>query len=281
MSATVHFVRSGGWRCGLLAVLLLARGLAGAQTQPAPAEFVLESLGGGAHLLRTTGQGCNIGLIDTPGGLILIDPSPGQEQLETLQALILQRFDPAAVFILNTNAHEDHTGGNEFFVAQGARQLTPPRALNAVRSLTLRSHSQADHVYYDPAGGWMFVGDLYDGSWHPTFYAGGVSGFTEAMLALLALGDEQAWVLPGHGQPIRKSALRLYLLDTLRWVARVRQLGQQGLSAQQMKSDAELLSLLQRFNTTGRVAFLPDPALQRFIERTLALIQHEPPDGGR
>lgn len=254
-------------RRGLLAGLLLACCQAGA--------FTLEPLGGGAHLLMATGQGSNTGLIQTPAGVILIDPSPEREKLPALQALLQQRFKPAAVFILNTHHHADHTGGNDFFIAGGARLLAPPLALDAVRSLTLRSHSAADQVFFDPSGRWIFVGDLYDGSWHPTFYAGGVAGFTEAMLAILALGDERSWIIPGHGKPVLKSALRGYLLDTLRWVARVRLLGQQGLSAPQMKQDAELLRLLQRFNSEGQPDFLPDAALQRFIERTLSVIERE------
>lgn len=262
-----------------LAFLLLASGLACAQAEPkssGASPFSLESLGGAAHVLKAANYNTNIGLIQTPAGVILIDPMPRRENLAVLRQLIQQRFDPAAVVILNTHNHEDHTGGNEFFVGHGARLLVPPLAPEGVRSITLRSHSAADHVYFDPAGHWMFVGDLYDGSWHPTFYAGGVAGFTEAMLALLALGDERTWIIPGHGKPVLKPALRVYLLNTLRWVARVRLLKQQGLSAQKMKADAELLGLLQRFNTAGQAAgFLPDAALQRFIERTLAIIERE------
>jgi glyoxylase-like metal-dependent hydrolase (beta-lactamase superfamily II) len=131
-------------RHGLLACLLLAGGMAGAIT--------LEPLGGAAHLLRAADYNTNIGLIETPTGVVLIDPMPKRENLAALQQLIRQRFKPAAVFILNTHNHEDHTGGNAFFVAQGARLLAPPLNLEAVRSLTLRSHSGADHVYFDPAG---------------------------------------------------------------------------------------------------------------------------------
>lgn len=262
-----------------LACLLLAGGLACAQAQPkssAASLFTLESLGGNAHVLKAADYNTNIGLIQTPAGVVLIDPMPRRENLAALQQLIEQRFDPAAVVVLNTHNHEDHTGGNEFFVGHGARLVVLPLALKEVRSITLRSHSAADHVYFDPAGHWMFVGDLYDGSWHPTFYAGGVAGFTEAMLALLALGDERTWIIPGHGKPVLKPVLRVYLLNTLRWVARVRQLQQQGLSAQQMKADAELLGLLQRFNTAGQASvFVPDAALLRFIDRTLAVIERE------
>ncbi|MDC6166806.1 MBL fold metallo-hydrolase [Paucibacter sp. XJ19-41] len=275
MSAGAPFGR-GFWRS--LLAMLLAGGWACAQAEPkssAASLFTLESLGGAAHVLKAADYNTNIGLIQTPAGVILIDPSPKRENLASLQQLVQQRFSPAAVYILNTHNHEDHTGGNEFFVAQGAGLLTPPLALETVRSLTLRSHSATDHVYFDPAGHWMFVGDLYDGSWHPTFYAGGVAGFTEAMLAILALGDERTWIIPGHGKPVLKPTLRVYLLDTLRWVARVRLLRLQGLSAQQMKQDAELLGLLQRFNTEGRAGFLPDAALQRFIERTLAVIERD------
>lgn len=269
-----------GWhRCALGALLLLMGRMAAAQAGPElrhEGAFSVRTLAGGVHVLAAPDSNTNIGIVPTPEGVILIDPMPGRPQLAALQQWIQQRLQPKALFILNTHAHEDHSDGNAFFVAQGARLMAMPLKLEGVRAVTLRSHSGADHVFIDPAGRWMFVGDLVDTSWHPTFYSGGVAGFIEAIVTLLAQGDEHTWVIPGHGPPILKSDLRAYLQDTLRWVARVRALGQQGLSVARMKVDDELLRLLQRFNRSGAACFVPDPALQRFIERTLAVIAREP-----
>lgn len=175
--------------------------------------------------------------------------------------------------IFNTHMHANHTGGNAYFIAKGAALMKDTVQLSEIVHIAVKSHSALDHIFYHQPSNSIFVGDIYDSSWHPTFYAGGIRGFRHAIDAALKLGNEDSLIVPGHGKPTGKAELRLYQQHTLDWVARVHQLKNDGITLHDMKNDGQLQAILVKFNQAHKADFIPEKALVRFIERTVAVIE--------
>ncbi len=238
-------------------------------------DIVVTELSAQAYVLKSVRYGTNIGLLKTANGVVLVDPMPGAENLEALRNAVEDLVGGPANFILNTHAHEDHTGGNAYFAGEGSALLADASLFPEIQQMTATSHTREDTVYFHKASNSIFVGDIYDTSWHPTFYAGGIAGFDRAIEAILALGDEQSIIVPGHGQPTGKAELRAFRANTLAWIARVRQLKDDGMGAVEIRKDAQINRIMQGFNRKDKVDFVPEQAFVRFIERTLAVIENE------
>lgn len=225
-----------------------------------------------AYIL-TPAYATNIGVFNTAKGIVLIDPMPGEGQLEALNAQVKSIFAKQVTYILNTHAHSDHSGGNGYFIGAGAELMQSADALAEIDMLTVKSHSANDAIFWHKPGNTIFVGDIYTTNWHPTFYAGGVAGFVAAVDAILNLGDENSLIVPGHGKPSDKQQLKLFRQNTLQWVAQVKVLSEQGLTVSEIKDNAEIQRILGKFNPEHKTDFIPQPAVERFIERTLTVIE--------
>ena len=225
-----------------------------------------------AYIL-TPAYATNIGLFNTDKGVVLLDPMPGEHQLEALNTLVNSIFAKPVSYIFNTHAHSDHSGGNAYFIATGAELMQSAAALADFDSVTLKSHTANDAIFWHKPSNTIFVGDIYTTNWHPTFYAGGVAGFVAAVDAILNLGDEHSVIVPGHGAPSDKQQLKLFRHNTLQWVAQVKVLNEQGLTASEIKDNAEIQRILHKFNPANNADFIPPPAVARFIERTLTVIE--------
>lgn len=234
----------------------------------------IDALSDNAYLLRANDYNTNIGVIRSENGIILIDPMPGLTNLLALETLITERFKHDKLFILNTHAHEDHTGGNSYFIERGAVELNSAAVSADISLLLLKSHSPADTVIMHSSSNSIFVGDIYDTSWHPTFYAGGLAGFVSAIDAILAVSDEKTLIIPGHGEHTGKRELQRYKENTLLWVERVKELNKAGKSVAQMIQDDQLNKILRTFNPNSSTE-LPERAVERFIERTLQVLERE------
>ncbi len=234
-------------------------------------QIQVTELGEDAFVL-TPAYGTNIGVVKTAAGVVLIDPMPGEGQLAALAHKVTELVDAPVAFILNTHDHDDHIAGNAYFIKKGAVLLTDPTPVAEFQLLPARSHSAMDKVYYHKKSNSIFVGDIYDSSWHPTFYAGGLAGFNQAIEAVLSLGDNNSLIIPGHGQPKGKAELRAFQQNTLAWVARVKTLKNAGKTAVDIQHDAQIKAILEKFNPGNQQDFFPEKALLRFIERTLAVI---------
>lgn len=228
-----------------------------------------------AFVLKSNDYGTNVGLLKTTKGIVLIDPMPGDAHLDALDRTVRTLAGEPASFILNTHGHGDHSGGNAFFSGKGGVLVDDVAPSAGIHGLSARSHASTDRIFYHRQSNSIFVGDIYDTSWHPTFYAGGVSGFNDAIEAILALGDDDSIIVPGHGKPTGKAELRAFRKHTLDWVARVGTLKRAGMTAIEMKDDAQLKAILETFNRENKADFMPDRAFVRFIERTLELIDKE------
>ncbi|WP_444883373.1 MBL fold metallo-hydrolase [Microbulbifer sp. PSTR4-B] len=227
------------------------------------------------HILSGKEYGTNIGLISTENGLVLIDPMPGNNQLSALDQEIRSIYDKSISFILNTHAHSDHTGGNAHFEKQGGKLIESSFNLDGLTHIKVKSHTTIDNIYYHKESNSIFVGDVFDTSWHPTFYAGGIKGFNEAIEAILNLGDDQSLIIPGHGATANKSSLLEFRKNTFIWINKIQELHQKGLGVEQIMIDTQVKDILEKFNINNKSPFLPQKAYKRFIERTISVINEE------
>jgi cyclase len=237
------------------------------------AEILVTKLSDEAYLLKSANYNTTIGALKTSKGIILIDPMPGEDNLSALSKAIQTIYDSQAVYLLNTHQHEDHVGGNSYFVKGGAVLLNSTEDLAEIKTVEVKSHRSADRVFFHSKSNTIFVGDIYDTDWHPTFYAGGIAGFVSAVDAILELGDENSLIVPGHGKPTRKTELKMFRQNTLDWVSKVKELKESGMVLSELQHNEQLKSIFQRFNVENRAVFVPEKAFVRFIERTLTMIE--------
>lgn len=231
--------------------------------------------------------GTNIGVIVSGQGLLLIDPMPGEESLDELHFLIRDISSNPISYVVNTHNHEDHTGGNAYFKNNGAVILNQNNSLLKSGSgnekslfpksfglevIKVESHTNQDVMYFHSESNILFVGDVFDNSWHPTFYAGGIDGLTKAIDIILAVGDKDTLVVPGHGLPATKEVIKAFYENTLVWLERISALHKDKMSVEQIMEDKQINEILQRFNTEQRKVFIPTKAFRRFIERTISIV---------
>lgn len=241
----------------------------------AQSDIQVQKISASVHLLQSKQYGTNIGVIKNEQSLVLIDPMPGKQQIKHLQQMIKLLYPTGQILLLNTHDHQDHTGGNDYFIQQGALLFSGKFEQLGLQHIQLNSHSSKDSIYYHPLSNSVFVGDIIEVNWHPTFYAGGIQGFEQAIDSILALGDPHTKIIPGHGPVIDKQQLLLLKQATLNWVARLTQLLAKGKSQQDILADAKSMQILQQFNLDNQVDFLPQKAIKRFIQRTVTVINKE------
>lgn len=227
------------------------------------------------YVLTSLDYGTNIGVISESGGLTLIDPMPGKGNLNELKKSIESISSKPINYVINTHQHSDHTGGNAYFSKLGAEVLSSPTDNLDIQSYELVSHSSTDVVFFDATSNVIFTGDIYDSSWHPTFYAGGISGFTKAINTIMAIGNKNTIIVPGHGKIQTKKELKDFFNNTLTWVNKIGLLHKDGLKVSEIMSRDDVKDLLNRFNIEGKENFIPEKALKRFIERTLTVVKRE------
>ncbi|BBN83387.1 hypothetical protein PA25_33720 [Pseudoalteromonas sp. A25] len=225
-------------------------------------------------LLKSSDNSTNIGMISTSQGLVLIDPMPGHKQLHGLLNTIESLNDDSGSVrhVFNTHMHLDHTGGNRFFAGYGA-ELN--KEVADIRVYRVHSHSSDDFVYFIPQSNVVFVGDVLDMSWHPTFYVGGVKGFNAAIETILNIGNEQTVIVPGHGKVASKQQVKAFRQHTLDWISRVNTLYDAGTSVASISQDPQIVMLIDKFNHDKQDPFLTEKALRRFIKRTISVIKND------
>lgn len=249
-------------------VLLLA-----VTTSVKATEIEITKISENTHVLNSIDYGTNIGVINGLDGLTLIDPMPGKEHLAELQKVIESISSKPIKYVINTHQHSDHTGGNDYFFKLGAKTPSRSEKNTVVQSHALVSHSSRDVVFFDTTSNVIFTGDIYDSSWHPTFYAGGISGFTKAINTIMAIGDQNTIVVPGHGKVKTKKELKVFFQNTLAWVNKIKQLHAIGMHAVEISSRDDVQKLVNRFNIEKKDNFVPQKALTRFVERTISVLK--------
>lgn len=250
-------------------------------------QFDINKYSDSAFVLVGKSYGTNVGVIVNGKGLLLIDPMPGEEFFDDLHLLIKGISNISISYVVNTHNHEDHTGANEYFKRNGAAILGQNNLIPESESaneesllseryglelMKLESHTNQDKMYFHSESNVLFVGDVFDNSWHPTFYAGGIEGLTKAIDLILAVGDKDTLIVPGHGVPVNKEVVKAFYDNTLVWLERISKLHEDKVSVEQIMKDKQINEILQRFNTEKREEFIPKKAFRRFIERTTAIV---------
>jgi cyclase len=207
---------------------------------PLSGEPRLIEIADGVHaFLQPDGGWClnNAGLVEAPGGPVLIDTAATEERARNLRALAAGVADVPPRVVVNTHSHGDHIFGNFVFpealvvghertrdeaeeaglhltglwpeVAWGEVRLVLPQ-VTFTGTMTLRlggdgielhsfgpAHSGQDTVAWLPGQRVLFAGDLVMSGVTPFVLTGSVAGLRSALTELRRFGAET--IVPGHG----------------------------------------------------------------------------------
>ena len=75
-----------------------------------------------SYYLRSAGDEGNVGAVVTDDGVILIDTQRERNVPQVLEALRRVTAKPVA-WVVNTHHHEDHTGGNVYFLTRNVQVI--------------------------------------------------------------------------------------------------------------------------------------------------------------
>jgi glyoxylase-like metal-dependent hydrolase (beta-lactamase superfamily II) len=252
----------------IAAILLLAATGAAAETvQPLTAQFVKTGL------YVISGGGCNTVLRLSANGLILVDGKlPGN--YEALMRRVKKISDQPVRALIVTDHHENHTGSNSSFMAEGTRivahenakarlgQVAPP-PVTYTREYTLRmggvearllhfgnAHTDGDTVVYFPNLRVVAVGDLFASAPDPDYQAGGsLLDWSPVLAEILKLDFDVA--VPGNGPPVSRNDLEAFKarIDTL--TARAIKLAGAGVPREQLLAHMQTDDISLPFHLAG------------------------------
>jgi glyoxylase-like metal-dependent hydrolase (beta-lactamase superfamily II) len=172
------------------------------------------------------GSGGNIAVLSGPDGKVLIDGGIGASRPQLTKALADLGTDPIS-HLVNTHWHFDHTSGNEWLHAAGARRQggIPSEVFAAEHTLkingsTIRlkrykpAHTDSDISVTFGEADVLHTGDTYWNGIYPFIdysTGGSIDGMIAASDANLAATTNKTIVIPGHGGPVsNKSELQKF-----------------------------------------------------------------------
>ena len=186
------------------------------------------------------GSGGNIGVSAGEDGVYLIDSQFGP-LTEKITAEINKISDKPIQFLVNTNHHGDHTGGNENFNKLGTyiiahenvrknlngktKETLPVITFNDKLNLYLNgeealvfhvdnAHTNGDAILYFTDSNVLHTGDTYFNGRYPYIdlnNGGSVNGYIEAVKKSLILIDNNTKIIPGHGDISNKAEYQSFL----------------------------------------------------------------------
>lgn len=247
---------------------------------PAPlaassSDIHIQPLAGGSFLLMDKEYGTWSGLLKTSRGYLLIDPVAKKNNMSALKQAIEEKVNQPVIGVINTHGHEDHSGGNDHFLTKTIPLLEQEQSNEEFTLVKVVAHSNPDRVIYHAASNSIFTGDIFTTDWHPTFYAGGRQGFNQAIELILSLGNDDSLIVPGHGTPTNKQALRTFRQHTMDWLALITTWQKKGKTPEQIMLEPDVRVQLDKFNLDNSGDFVPDKAFKRFIQRTLTILAQE------
>ena len=194
---------------------------------------------------------------------------------QTLHDFVTEIAGRPIDFVINTHVHGDHVGANAHFAAEGTivfahdnirhRLLQDPSEaggegglpvvtfadgvtwhLNGLEARIFHlptAHTDGDSAVHFPGVNVIHTGDLHFHKLFPFIdldSGGTVSGFIDAMQALIDLADADTIVIPGHGPITDRAGLQADLDMLVDARKRVKALADVGLSADEVVSESPL-----------------------------------------
>ena len=246
----------------LLVYLTMALGFS-AQANDRFANVKIEAKQIKPSLYMLKGAGGNIGALVGADGILLVD-----DQFEPLAAKIEQAvFDlteqkKKVTYVVNTHYHGDHTGSNVYFsksasviAHENVRKRLSVRSKQGLPVITYQGgvklhlndqtvdvkHLAAGHtdgdsvIYFEQANVWH-LGDLFFESRFPyvDLKSGGtVQGYLANLETLHARINDEALIIPGHGELTNKAGLAKKIAMIKATKAEVDKMKQAGLTLEQ------------------------------------------------
>lgn len=241
----------------------------------------VEKMCNSVTMINFFGYGTNIGLVTNEQYTLLIDPVPGHQKFNLLTNIIKSVSDKPVKYIINTHRHPDHSGGNQYFTDLGARVLNfnqstaETDAILAQFNLTVtpvNSHTERDLLIFHQGCNIVFTGDVFDNSWHPTFYSGGLDGLSQSVAVINQRSNKLTQIVPGHGPLANLAVLNSFKENTVYWVKQVLIQQKKGLNVEQIAQQQAIQDAAKRFDTQGRERFISREQLERFISRTIEYV---------
>lgn len=224
----------------LLAFSLITSSQALSKNRFAEVEIKAQQVNQNVYVLY--GAGGNIGVLADEHGSLLID-----DQFEPLAPKIeaaikqLKQKSGRISYIVNTHYHGDHTGSNAYFsksasilAHENVRQRLATKSNQGLPVITYqqgvklhlagetvhvkhlaKGHTDGDSVvYFEKANVWH-LGDLFFESRFPYVdlnSGGSVQGYINNLKTLLTMINDDAKIIPGHGELTNKATLTKSLL---------------------------------------------------------------------
>ncbi len=205
-------------------------------------------------LYEIEGDGGNVAVLVTSGGIILVDDKFEQDH-DAILARIKTVSNQPVKYVINTHYHQDHSGGNAKFLptaevisTRNARinilehkqsnvtgsPVAPARIVFTQETAVFlggkevearyfgRGHTNGDAVVYFPQLKTIHTGDLMAGNSPLVDYNGGGSllEWTKTLDEVLKLDFDT--VIPGHGAVTNKAGLKAYRDNVAKLQTRVR-----------------------------------------------------------
>lgn len=261
------------WTRGAVLGAWLASSVAMAQFGASPAELDLVRVTDDIYVIHNDFVPGNIVALVTDEGVLLVDTKYAIDY-ENVAAMLAGITDQPIRYVVNTHFHDDHSGANQIFQADGARVLASGNArlmmLNTGRDDGLpditvddratihiggtsvdlyyfgRSHTDGDIVAHFPDQGVLAAGDMYandPGTPELVDYPGGGSAREWPRSLTRALALDFTTVVPGHGTVATREDLAGFRDEAARLVEMVQSMNR----ANRPRDDIEAM-LRSEFN---------------------------------
>lgn len=245
---------------------LFAGSMANAQFGTAPAELDLVQVQDDLYVIHNDFVPGNIAVLVTDEGVVLVDTKFAIDY-ENVAAMLASITDQPVRYVINTHYHDDHSGSNQIFQADGAIVFSSENArlamLNNGRSEGLpsmtindsatieiggstlvlyylgRSHTDGDVVVHLPDHSVLIAGDAYandPGTPELVDYSGGGSAREWPRTLTRALGLDFDTVIPGHGTVASRADLVEFRDGTARLAEMVQSMQRQQRSREDIEA---------------------------------------------
>ena len=215
------------------------------------------------NVYMLTGAGGNIGALTGKDGIVLVDDQfePLAHKIE--QAVFqLSEQKKKVTYVVNTHFHGDHTSSNAYFsksasviAHENVRKRLSVKSKSGLPVITYQGgvklhlnqqtvdvqhlaagHTDGDSVIYFKQANVWHLGDLFFESRFPYIdvkSGGTVEGYIANITTLLTKVNDQALIIPGHGQLTNKTGLSKQLVMLKQTKAEVDAMKAAGLSLEQ------------------------------------------------